>query len=112
MTATSPNNFGLGIREYWKDKTIFMTGSTGFFGKVVLEMLLRKTDFKRCYIMIRHKQGTTLEQRMNNEIFKTQLFEPLYSMRPDARQLIKEKVIPVSGDLVGEGLGLKPEVRQ
>jgi fatty acyl-CoA reductase len=46
------------IKEFYKDKTIFITGTTGFVGKVVLEKILRTLpDFKRIYIMVRPKKG-------------------------------------------------------
>jgi fatty acyl-CoA reductase len=46
------------IRGFYKDKTIFITGTTGFVGKVVLEKILRSlSDFKRIYIMVRPKKG-------------------------------------------------------
>ena len=32
---------GLKIKEFYKNKTIMITGCTGFIGKVILEKLLR-----------------------------------------------------------------------
>ena len=44
------------IKTFYKDKTIFLTGTTGFVGKVVLEKILRSLgDFKRLYLMVRPK---------------------------------------------------------
>ena len=106
------NEKGLGIKQFYKGKTILITGCTGFVGKVVLEMIMRKTEFRCIYVMIRHKQGSTLEKRMYNEIFKSRLFEPLYEARPDMLKIIKEQVVPISGDLVIEKLGLDPKVRK
>jgi thioester reductase-like protein len=48
------------IAEFYKDKTIFITGTTGFVGKVVLEKILRSIpNFKKIYIMVRAKKGVT-----------------------------------------------------
>jgi alcohol-forming fatty acyl-CoA reductase len=46
------------ITNFYKDKTIFITGTTGFVGKVVLEKIMRSLgDFKRIYLMVRPKKG-------------------------------------------------------
>jgi fatty acyl-CoA reductase len=48
------------IQGFYRDKTIFLTGTTGFVGKVVLEKILRSlSDFKKIYIMVRPKKGMT-----------------------------------------------------
>ena len=48
------------IQEFYRDKTIFITGTTGFIGKVVLEKILRSlSTFKKLYIMVRTKKGMT-----------------------------------------------------
>jgi fatty acyl-CoA reductase len=48
------------VKEFYKDKTIFITGTTGFVGKVVLEKILRSLgDFKMLYIMVRAKKGVS-----------------------------------------------------
>jgi len=44
----------MSVRNFYKDKVIFLTGTTGFIGKVVLEKILRSCpDFKRIYVMVR-----------------------------------------------------------
>lgn len=53
------------IREIYKDKTIFITGATGFIGKVLIEKLLRSCpDLKMIYVMLRPKRGTKNEERL------------------------------------------------
>jgi len=55
----------LNVKEFYKGKTILISGCTGFLGKIILEKLIRTcSDFKTIYVMIRKKQGTTLEKRM------------------------------------------------
>ena len=102
---------GLGVKEFYENKTILITGCTGFVGKVVLEKILRSLSFRRIYVMIRPKQGTTLMSRMQKEIFKTRLFDRLYHERPDLDDYIKKKVVTVSGDLCIDKLGFDPEIR-
>ena len=45
------------------------------------------------------------------EIFSSKIFKPLFARRPELLQIIKERVVPVRGDLVLEGLGIDPKVR-
>jgi thioester reductase-like protein len=46
------------IKGFYKGKTIFLTGTTGFVGKVVLEKFLRSLgDFKKLYLMVRSKKN-------------------------------------------------------
>jgi thioester reductase-like protein len=46
------------ITEFFQNKHIFVTGGTGFMGKVLLEKLLRScSDVGNIYILIRPKKG-------------------------------------------------------
>ena len=57
------------MQNFYRDKIIFITGTTGFVGKVVLEKILRSlSSFKMIYIMVRSKKGQTGQQRLA-EIF-------------------------------------------
>lgn len=54
------------IVKYYKNKSIFITGATGFLGKVLIEKLLRSCyDLKKIYVLVRHKKGQTPQQRIN-----------------------------------------------
>ena len=54
------------IVKYYTDKSIFITGATGFLGKVLIEKLLRSCpDVKKMYVLVRHKKGNTPQQRIN-----------------------------------------------
>lgn len=66
------------ITSFYKDKTIFITGTTGFVGKVVLEKILRSLgDFKKIYVMVRPKKGMSNQERIE-EIFKSELFDTYF----------------------------------
>jgi thioester reductase-like protein len=57
------------IREFYRDKVILLTGTTGFIGKELLEMILRKLpEFRKLYLLIRAKFGLSLMERFNNEV--------------------------------------------
>src|SRR5262249_52456834 len=50
---------------------IFLTGVTGFVGKVVLEEILRRREalgFERIFVLIRTKQGHCPEERFKTEV--------------------------------------------
>ena len=90
-----------------------MTGVTGFVGKVLLEKFLREVPrIGKIYLLIRNKPKFTLEQRLMNEIFGAKIFVPLFTERPELLKVIKERIIPVSGDLVLGGLGIQPAMRK
>ena len=55
------------IVEYYRGKTVLVTGATGFMGKVLVEKLLRACpDVDTLYLMVRHKAGQTPAQRINS----------------------------------------------
>lgn len=58
------------IQSFYKGKTVFITGGTGFMGKVLIEKLLYScTDLNKIYILIRPKRGRTPEIRID-DMFK------------------------------------------
>lgn len=54
MTQTELNS----VQEFYKGKTIFITGASGFMGKVLVEKLLYScSDLKQLIILMRVKKG-------------------------------------------------------
>lgn len=52
------------IKEFYKNSTIFITGGTGFIGKVLIEKLLRTcSSLTAIYVLVRPKRGLSSEQR-------------------------------------------------
>lgn len=57
------------IANWFRDQVLFITGSTGFMGKVLVEKLLRDCpDIKTCYLLMRTKRGIEPEQRRDDYI--------------------------------------------
>ncbi|XP_003746504.1 putative fatty acyl-CoA reductase CG5065 [Galendromus occidentalis] len=102
----STESFGMAgyvsVREFYAGKTLFITGCTGFVGKVLLEKILRScTEVRAIYVLGRAKRGQTLEQRFS-EIFKSALFNKLQKDSPQ----VFTKVKYVDGDMLMDNLGL------
>lgn len=55
----------IGIREFFKERSIFITGGSGFMGKVLIEKLLYSCpDVKEIFLLMRAKRGKSGEQRV------------------------------------------------
>ncbi|XP_016954058.1 fatty acyl-CoA reductase wat [Drosophila biarmipes] len=89
------------IVSFYKDKTVFLTGGTGLLGKVIIEKLLRSTDVKRIYMLVRAKRGEKVEGRFE-AWKKDQVFEVLLKNKPHAL----EHVTPISGDCCAPEMAL------
>lgn len=58
------------IQSFYKGKNIFITGGTGFMGKVLIEKLLYScSELNKIYVLIRPKRGRASEIRVD-EMFK------------------------------------------
>jgi FlaA1/EpsC-like NDP-sugar epimerase len=64
--------------EFYKDTTVLITGGTGFLGKVLMEKLLRCFGVKCIYLLIREKNGMTVEQRLVEYFKETVSVFPLF----------------------------------
>lgn len=59
------------VGEWYKGKSIFITGGTGFMGKVLIEKLLFSCgDVDTLYVLMRPKRGKSVQERLDN-IFAT-----------------------------------------
>jgi hypothetical protein len=55
----------IGVSEFYGGKTVFITGGTGFMGKVLLEKLLRSCPgVSKIYLLIRPKKGQDAHERL------------------------------------------------
>lgn len=96
------------IQKFYSGTSIFITGGTGFLGKVLIEKLLRTcSDLNVIYLLIRDKRGMTAQQRVD-ELFEDPLFIKMKQENPNYRR----KISIVKGDCAVAGLGLNSKATQ
>jgi fatty acyl-CoA reductase len=90
------------IANFYKDRSVFITGATGFIGKVLVEKLLRSCDgVKNIYVLLRTKKGLDVRTRLD-EIIDAKIFEKIRDENPVALN----KLIAIEGDITKDGLGI------
>lgn len=94
--------------EIFKGKKIFFIGGTGFVGKVTLSMLLHNfPDVGKVYATVRARDEHESTIRFWTSIVTSHTFDPLREKYGDKfEDFIREKVVPVNGDVGNEYLGL------
>ncbi|XP_011873914.1 PREDICTED: putative fatty acyl-CoA reductase CG5065 isoform X1 [Vollenhovia emeryi] len=96
------------IQSFYIGKTVFITGASGFMGKVLLEKLLYCcSDLDKIYVLMRMKRGRSVESRLD-DMFKLPLFQRLRNEKPN----LFKKVIPLNGDICLPDLGLIDQQRE
>jgi thioester reductase-like protein len=56
-----------GVIEFFGGQNIFVTGASGFLGKVLLEKLLRSCpDVGKIFVLLRPKKGKEPSERVKN----------------------------------------------
>jgi len=87
------------ISSFYRDKVLFITGTTGFVGKVVLEKIMRCCpDFKKIYVLVRPKRGTAPIDRVWKDIFSSECFN-LVRNQPGFKETVKNRIMPIEGDI-------------
>ncbi|EIE79242.1 hypothetical protein RO3G_03947 [Rhizopus delemar RA 99-880] len=99
------------LEAFYHQKSILLTGATGFIGKAVLWKLLHSlTDsVDKIFILLRPNRlnQNSPERRLRDDILSNKAFTSLRgSMGAKYENIIQEKVFPIFGDLTEPNLGL------
>jgi len=104
------------VSEFYRGKTLFITGGTGFLGKALIAKLLKDLScIRRAYVLVRKRRlpnGQVMDarRRLYEEVLLSTAFEPLRrELGEELERLVDEKIVPIEGDLLNEQLGLGEE---
>jgi len=100
--------------EIYRDRKIFLIGSTGFLGKVTLSMLLyRFPNVGKIYLTVRARSQEESENRFWNNIITAPPFDPLRERYGSALEgFVNDKVIVKGGDIAETNFGYSEEQAQ
>ncbi|KAI3748187.1 hypothetical protein L6452_11109 [Arctium lappa] len=96
------------ILDFLDNKTILVTGATGFLAKIFVEKILRvQPNVKKLYLLVRATDAKSALQRFNTEAVAKDLFKILKDKYgTNLQSFLSEKVTPVAGDITNENLGV------
>ncbi|XP_023633778.1 probable fatty acyl-CoA reductase 5 isoform X2 [Capsella rubella] len=96
--------------QFLENKTILVTGATGFLAKVFVEKILRvQPNVKKLYLLVRASDDEAATKRLRTEVFEKDLFKVLRENLGDEKlnRLLYDKVVSVPGDIAtDEQLGM------
>src|SRR2546426_9762448 len=100
--------------EIYRDRKLFLIGSTGFLGKVCLSMLLHRfPNIGRVYVTVRARSQEESETRFWNNVITAPPFDPVRERYGDAFEgFIGDKVVVLGGDIGVTTLGYTEEAAQ
>ncbi|XP_067135929.1 putative fatty acyl-CoA reductase CG5065 [Centruroides vittatus] len=91
----------MSVSKFYENLNIFLTGGTGFLGKILIEKLLRSCNVRKIYILVRCKKEKEVEER-KKELLRCKIFEEALLKNPD----ICNKVECIEGNICEENLGI------
>lgn len=102
----------LSIRQALAGKHVFLTGGSGFVGKVWLSMALTQLpEIERIYVFLRPKALVPARQRFEKMINTSQAFRPLHERYGRGlSESLADRLEVVEGELSAPDLGLQPAV--
>ncbi|XAR59675.1 Alcohol-forming fatty acyl-CoA reductase [Bertholletia excelsa] len=97
------------VIQFLENKTILVTGATGFLAKIFVEKILRtQPNVKKLYLLVRAADSKSASGRVQNEVIAKDIFRVVREKHgANLNSFLSEKVSPVGGDISRERLGVK-----
>lgn len=102
----------ISIRDSFRGKTVLITGTSGFLGKVWLAMVLDKLpEIGKLVVLLRKKGLRPASHRFEKIVNESPVFKPLHErFGADLSRYISERVEVVDGDIGQAGFGISPDI--
>ena len=98
------NNSNGRVSQFYHKRSIFITGATGFMGKVLVHKLLTSCpSLDKLYVLIRTKRGVSPQERLHLHLFNAPIFEKMKGSP------LLGKVVAIAGDISMPKLGLSDQ---
>nr|ALJ94061.1 FAR-like protein VIII [Spodoptera exigua] len=105
VVLTSKEKSNMSVADFYAGKSVFITGGTGFLGKVFIEKLLYSCpDIDKIYMLIREKKGQSIRERLTKIVD-----DPLFNRLKEKRPGDLDKIVLIPGDVTVPGLGISDE---
>ena len=97
------------MEDTFRGQHIFITGSTGFVGKVLIEKILRCLPVEKVYLLIREKKDVLPKERLQKELLNSAAMNRLREIHGGEEAFNKfahNKLVPIVGSLTDAQLGI------
>ncbi|XLT04320.1 hypothetical protein HN51_043069 [Arachis hypogaea] len=100
------------VLHFLEDKTILVTGATGFLAKIFVEKILRcQSNVKKLYLLLRATDIESATHRLHHEIVGKELFRLLKEkLGTKFNSFVSDKLSVVPGDISKQDLDLKDSI--
>ncbi|XP_039007151.1 alcohol-forming fatty acyl-CoA reductase-like isoform X2 [Hibiscus syriacus] len=97
------------VLQFLDNKSILVTGGTGFLAKIFVEKILRvQPNVKKLYLLVRAADHKSAIHRLHNEIIGKDLFKILKEKHgKNFTSFISEKIGVIPGDMSRQDLGVE-----
>jgi len=110
VSSPKPRPPQLNLSQVFADKSLLLTGVTGFLGKVTLSMLLDKYGqaLNKVYVLVRKGSLNNAQRRFMERVVPSEPFLPLREKYGEegALQFFAEKCVVIEGDITDAWLGM------